>query len=68
VRNWLGIVSVDGKEMSCLVLPPFGPLEVQLWGDNYLLATPNGVPDIRFQNGATKWIRFTGVAVWTEAR
>jgi len=67
-RNWLGVIHVDGQEMTRMTLPPFGPLEVQIWGDNYLLSTHHNVPDIRFQNGETKWIRFTDVAVWTEAR
>ncbi len=66
-KNWLGITSVDGKTVSSMNLPPLGPLEVHLWGDNYLLRSSwQGVPGIGFQNGPDKFIRFEEVSAWTE--
>ncbi len=66
-RNWLGVVSVDGQDLAFMDLPPFGPLEVHIWGDNYLLGSSwKGVPEISFQNGEEKWIRFEQVSAWTE--
>jgi hypothetical protein len=67
-RTWQGITSVDGQVLSRMNLPPLGPLEIQLWGDNYALQTSpfNGTPMIGFQNGATKWVRFEQVSAWTE--
>ena len=35
--KWLGIVHVDGAKLCRLSLPPFGPLEVHIWSDNYLM-------------------------------
>jgi hypothetical protein len=67
-QTWQGITSVDGQVLSRMNLPPLGPLEIQLWGDNYALQTSpfNGTPRIGFQNGATKWVRFEQVSAWTE--
>ena len=67
-KAWLGTTSVDGQVLSTMELPPFGPLELHVWGDNYKLATSwNGTPDITFQNGEQKWVRFEDVSAWTEA-
>lgn len=67
-KTWLGTTSVDGQVLSTMELPPFGPLELHVWGDNYKLATSwNGIPDIAFQNGEEKWVRFEDVSAWTEA-
>ncbi len=67
-KAWLGTTSVDGQVLSTMELPPFGPLELHVWGDNYKLATSwNGTPDIAFQNGEQKWVRFEDVSAWTEA-
>ncbi|MCI0607713.1 MAG: hypothetical protein L0Z71_01450, partial [Anaerolineae bacterium] len=38
-RSWLGIVSVDGTERCRMELPPFGPVELQIWSDGYWLST-----------------------------
>jgi hypothetical protein len=67
-RTWSGITSVDGQVLSELSLPPLGPLEVHIWGDNYRLGTAfTGTPEIGFQNGPTKWVRFEEVSAWAEA-
>lgn len=66
-QRWQGIVSVDGKIMSTMNLPPLGPLELHVWGDNYLIGTSfSGTPQIDLQNGETKWIRFEAASAWTE--
>jgi hypothetical protein len=68
-RTWHGITSVDGQVVSTMTLPPLGPLEVQVWGDNYTLGTSfSGTPQVGYQNGDTKWVHFETVSAWTEAR
>jgi hypothetical protein len=67
-QHWQGIVSVDGQVLSSMNLPPLGPVEIHLWGDNYLLGTSfSGTPRVGFQNGESKWIRFESVSAWTES-
>jgi hypothetical protein len=67
-RLWVGTVYVDGKEMSKAAMPPLGPVEVQIWSDNYVLSNPGwGAPAIGYGNGE-QFTRFTRIAVWTEAR
>lgn len=66
-HRWQGMVSVDGQSMTTTSLPPFGPLELHIWGDNYLFDTGlGGIPRVHFQNGDAKWIRFLKVSAWTE--
>lgn len=66
--TWQGIVSVDGEQVSWMNLPPFGPVEVQIWSDNYALKTSfSGTPVIDFQNGESKWVRFENISAWAEA-
>lgn len=69
--TWLGIVSVDGIEKCQTEFPPFGPVEIQLWSDNYKLFTAPwwkmGIMQIEFQNGE-KWFAFDSVSVQTEPR
>jgi hypothetical protein len=66
-KTWQGITSVDGQVVSTMELPPLGPLELHVWSDNYLLGTSwNGTPQISFQNGEAKWIRFQGLRVLVE--
>src|SRR6266516_4361008 len=38
-EKWIGIVSVDGEKKCQMEIPPFGPLEIQIWSDGYLLKT-----------------------------
>jgi hypothetical protein len=68
-RSWLGIITVDGTERCRMELPPFGPVELQIWSDGYLLSTSPWwklhTPRIGFQNGE-KYFKFDGVEVRTE--
>lgn len=59
--EWLGSLSVDGSELCQMRLPAFGPLEVQVWSDNYLVTTSpkqwwqiGSVIDLGFQDGGEK--------------
>ena len=66
-QSWQGAVSVDGQVVSNMSLPALGPLEVHIWGDNYLFGTTfSGTPQVDLQNGNSKWIRFESVSAWTE--
>lgn len=68
-RSWLGIVSVDGTERCRMELPPFGPVELQIWSDGYWLSTSPWwklhTPRISLQNGE-KSFRFDTVEVRSE--
>ena len=68
-RSWLGIITVDGTERCRMELPPFGPVELQIWSDGYFLSTSPWwklyTPRIGFQNGE-KYFKFDGVEVRTE--
>ncbi len=68
--EWLGLISVDGQEMSRMNLPPLGPLEVQLWGDNYLLLGDSAwlAPAVTQETGEIKRVIFYRVSVKTESR
>ena len=68
-RSWLGIVSVDGTERCRMELPPFGPVELQIWSDGYLLSTAPWwklyTPQLGLQTGE-KLFKFDDVEVRTE--
>lgn len=68
-EKWIGIVSVDGEKKCQMEIPPFGPLEVQIWSDGYLLKTSPwwklGVLQMGFQTGK-KWFAFDYVDVVSE--
>jgi hypothetical protein len=67
-QHWQGFTMVDERVVSTMMLPPLGPVEVHIWGDNYLMGTTLGaIPSVGFQNGPAKWIRFGEVAAWVEA-
>ena len=67
--SWLGIVSVDGIERCQMELPPFGPVELQIWSDGYWLSTSPWwklyAPRLSQQNG-DKVFRFDAVEVRSE--
>jgi hypothetical protein len=68
-HSWLGIVSVGGTERCRMEVPPFGPVELQIWSDGYLLSTAPWwklhLPQLGLQNGE-KYFRFDSVEVRTE--
>lgn len=73
--NWLGIVHVDGAKLCSLSLPSFGPVEVHIWSDNYLVtSTPRRWweigprMDLQFQDGGEKQFHIGKIKICTEAR
>ena len=59
--QWLGSMSVDGSEVCRMEMPAFGPLEIQVWSDNYLVSTQPQrwwqiapVLELGFQDGGEK--------------
>jgi hypothetical protein len=67
-QTWQGIIAVDGQVASRMTLPPFGPVEVHLWSDNYALGTSfSGTPIMEYQNGTSKWLKVEKVSAWVEA-
>ena len=57
----MGTVSVDGSELCRMTMPAFGPVEIQVWSDNYLVSTQPQrwwqiapVLDLGFQDGGEK--------------
>ena len=59
--QWLGSMSVDGSEVCRMTMPAFGPVEIQVWSDNYLVSTQPQrwwqiapVLDLGFQDGGEK--------------
>ncbi len=73
--EWLGVVSVDGAKLCSLTLPAFGPVEVQVWSDNYQVSyhpkrwweiAPS--MDLQFQNGGNKRFFMGNIKVYPEVR
>lgn len=67
-KKWLAIISIDGKVVSQMTLPPFGPLEVDIWDDNHLVDTsdPDTYMGVYQTHKETKWSRYENIRVWTE--
>jgi len=73
--KWLGIVYVDGAKLCSLSIPPFGPVEVHVWSDNYFVtSTPKrwwesaSAMDLKFQDGGDKQFHLGRITIYTEAR
>ena len=73
--KWLGSMSVDGKPISEMSLPAFGPIEVHVWSDNSLvLHRPRRwweiAPsmDLKFQDGGDKEFSLGRIQIFSEAR
>lgn len=74
-KNWLGILKVDDKVQCQMTLPAFGPLEVQVWSDNYLLkhqprrwweiASTTG---LAFQDGGYKQFHLEHIRIFEKVR
>lgn len=74
VTEWQGIVSVDGEEMCRISLPAIGPVEVQVWSDNYLATTrPRHwweiapAMELGFQDGGEKQFELASLRIFAEA-
>lgn len=71
--KWLGSIAVDGIEMCQIPMPAFGPVEVQVWSDNYLItSTPQQLWEISpalyvdFQDGGEKEVELKMIRIHTE--
>ena len=68
--QWTEIVSVDGTKSAEIAIPPLGPVQIQVWSDNYLIALPSRrwwevFPTARlgFQNGGDKTFYLRSIQV-----
>lgn len=73
--EWLGVVYVDGAKLCSLSLPPFGPVEVHVWSDNYLVTSTlkrwwefAPAMDLKFQDGGDKLFHLGKINIYTEVR
>jgi len=73
--EWLGVVLVDGAKLCSLPMPVFGPVEVHVWSDNYLVSYQSKrwweiVPsmDLKFQNGGDKQFYMGSIKIHAEAK
>jgi hypothetical protein len=73
--QWTGTVSMDGAKLCTLLIPAFGPVEVQVWSDNFLVTeTPrrwweiSDAMDLSFQNGGDKQFFVGGIKIYAEAK
>lgn len=71
--QWLGSMSVDGSEVCRMEMPAFGPLEIQVWSDNYLVSTQPQrwwqiapVLDLGFQDGGEKEFHLDDIRIFEE--
>ena len=72
---WLGTVSVDGARLCNLSMPALGPVEVQVWSDNYLISDQPKrwweIADslnLKFQNGGNKQFYMGSIKIYPEVR
>jgi len=73
--EWLGTVSVDGSELCRMPMPAFGPLEIQVWSDNYLVSTQQQrwwqiapVLELGFQDGGNKEFHLDDIRIFEEVQ
>ena len=73
--SWLGILKVDDKVQCQMTLPAFGPLEVQVWSDNYLLKhQPRrwweiaSTTELAFQDGGYQQFRLELIRIFEKVR
>jgi len=73
--EWMGTVSVDGSELCRLMMPAFGPLEIQVWSDNYLVSTQPQrwwqiapILELGFQVGGNKEFHLDDIRIFEEVK
>jgi hypothetical protein len=69
--EWLGTVSMDGTEMCQMMMPALGPMEIQVWSDNYLVDTQcqrwwqiAPVLELDFQDGENKEFHLDDIRIF----
>ena len=73
--EWMGTVSVDGSELCRMTMPAFGPVEIQVWNDNYLVSTQPQrwwqialVLELGFQDGGNKEFHLDDIRIFEEVQ
>jgi len=73
--EWLGTVSMDGIEMCRMMMPALGPMEIQVWSDNYLVDTQPQrwwqiapVLELDFQDGGNKEFHLDDIRIFEEVQ
>jgi len=73
--EWLGTVSVDEEVLCQIPMPAFGPVEVHVWSDNFLVTThPRRwwelapAMDLFFQDSGEKQFRLGSIQIFEEPR
>ena len=71
--EWLGTVSVDDMVLCQIPMPAFGPLEVHVWSDNFLVTTQPRrwwelapAMDLYFQDGGEKQFQLGSIQIFEE--
>jgi hypothetical protein len=71
--EWLGTVSVDDEVLCRIPMPAFGPIEVHVWSDNFLVTTQPRrwwelapAMDLYFQDGGEKQFQLGYIQIFEE--
>ena len=72
--EWLGIVAVDNAVLCQIPMPSFGPVEVHVWSDNFLVINQPRrwwelAPsmDLKFQDGGDKQFHLGMIQIFEDA-
>lgn len=73
--EWVGTVSVDNVEVCRIPMPAFGPVEVHVWSDNFVVTTEPrrwwelapGM-NLGFQDGGKKQFQIGDIQIFEELR
>jgi hypothetical protein len=73
IKEWTEIVSVDGVVQAAISMPPFGPVQLKVWSDNYKITYPpriwwefSAMPALTYQNGGNKTFYIRNIQVAEE--
>ena len=73
--EWLGILKVDDTVVCRIPMPAFGPVEVQVWSDNYLVVDKPRrwweiapAMDLKLQDGGYKQFHLEKIQIFEEVR
>jgi hypothetical protein len=73
--EWLGTLSVDERVQCQIEMPPFGPVEIHVWSDNYLLLSQprrwwefGPTMDLKFQDGGEKQFNLGDIEIFEVER
>ena len=73
--EWLGTVSVNDEVQCQIPMPAFGPVEVHVWSDNFLVTTQPRrwwelapAMDLFFQDGGEKQFQLSSIQIFEELR